>query len=220
MGRGWPKTELFRFGPPKKEERVKEWSERKLVSFWTSRQARAGRVVGNGTSSVSDHPENTSTISNTTIKQYGSIQACWTHKKRGLWSYPCAASFHWDDECQPPRFTLVAIIGIEATDKWIRERCHMTECLRQDMNFLEYPLWFQNGRLAPHSTIMVTSSRADKALFTGAITALQKTRVSLGCPETKQFRFRTPQKPEQRAKITRKHKQSRCVSAIIFFRRP
>ena len=70
-------------------------------------------MVGNGTSSVSDHPENRSTISNTTIKQYGPIQACWTHRKGGLRSYLFAASYHWEHGCQPRRFTLVAIIGIE-----------------------------------------------------------------------------------------------------------
>ncbi|MBW1794111.1 MAG: hypothetical protein JRJ38_06720 [Deltaproteobacteria bacterium] len=82
----------------------------------------------------------------------------------------------------------------------------MTECLKQDMNFLEYPLWFQNSRLAA-STIMVTSGGADKTLFTGVVTTLRKQQC-IGWSETEQFRFRAPQKPEQRAKIARKHKQS------------
>ena len=111
VGRGWSETEQFRFGPPKKEGWVKGWSERKLVSFWTSRQTPAGRVVGNGTNSVSDHLENRSTISKTTIKQYDPIQAYWTHKKPELRSYSYFASFHWEHACQ--RFALVAIIGIE-----------------------------------------------------------------------------------------------------------
>ncbi|MBW1675787.1 MAG: hypothetical protein JRJ79_04120 [Deltaproteobacteria bacterium] len=58
----------------------------------------------------------------------------------------------------------------------------MTECLKQDMNFAEYPLWFQNSRLAA-STIMVTPGGADKTFFTGAVTTLRKQQC-IGCPKT------------------------------------
>lgn len=42
----------------------------------------------------------------------------------------------------------MAIITIERPAKYILEGRYMTESLKQDMNFLEYPLWFQNSRLA------------------------------------------------------------------------
>ena len=46
------------------------------------------------------------------------------------------------------------------------------------------------------------------------VTSLRKQQC-IGWSETEQFRFRAPQKPEQRAKIARKHKQSQGHQASV-----